>query len=279
MNEWMKRYGLDDKATPEQMSAAMKRYAEEVDDAKKRDEAAMARFRRFADAIGDDEQMTKFLDSLADEKQMARFRQFMGGDGEPSDADAAEDKKQMTAMAKLLDVEPKLAAIAAKVTELRFTSVPKSEIATLKRKLADLEEKETRRAADEKEAGVVAFARRWTDKSAKDCAWDPDDVNGLAEFYRRAPDLASAYVEKHKGEHSADRLTALRRFTRNGAPIDKPEGEPLNLAGDDPDEVARRFDEAAKKIETDDKVPYAVAMTRVKTKHPDLYAAYVGSRG
>lgn len=278
MNEWMKRYGVDDSASPDQMKAAMKKYAEEVDGEKKRTDEAMARFRRFADAIGDDEQMTKFLDSLSDEKAMARFRQFMGGGGGDDDGDE-DDKKQMTAMAKLLDVEPTMSAIAAKVTELRFTSAPKSEIATLKRKLADLEEKETRRAADEKKSAVMAFARRWTNKESKDCAWDPDDVDSLAEFYRRAPELATAHVEKHKGEYSPERLTALRRFTRNGAPIDKPEGEPLNLAGDDPDEVARRFDQAAKQIETEEKVTYAVAMTRVKTKQPELYAAYVASRG
>lgn len=277
MNEWMKRYGVDDAASPEQMKAAMKRYADEVDDCRKRDAEAMARFRRFADAIGDEQQMGKFIDSLSDEKAMDRFRKFVAGDCEPGADD--DDKKQMTAMAKLLDVEPNVAAVATKVTELRFTSVPKSELAALKRKLAELEDKETRRAADEKEAGVIAFAKRWTDKSTKECAWDPDDEKGLADFYRRAPDLAGAYVEKHKGEYSSERSTALSRFTRNGAPINKPEGEPLNLASDDPDEIARHIDEAAKKIESEDKVPYAVAMTRVKSKQPELYAAYVRSRG
>jgi len=270
MNEWMKRYGIDDKATPEQMSAAMAKYAEEVDVDKKRNEESMARYRRFADAVGGDEAFGKFVEKfMKDEESMSRFRKFMDGDAD----DDEDDKREMTAMAKDLGVAASMSAIRQKVTELRFTTAPKTEVADLRRKLVELESKEQARAAAEKEAEVMAFARKWADASSPDCAWDPEQANALAEFYRSAANTAKLHVEKNKG-----RWAALGRFTAAGAPIGKPEGEPLNLAGDDPAEIEKRIDEAAKKIATDDKVPYAVAMTRVKAKHPELYAAYAAMR-
>jgi hypothetical protein len=204
---------------------------------------------------------------MDDEAAMARFRKFMEGDGD------SDDNSDKTAMAEELGVPAKMSAIRAKVTELRFTTAPKTEIATLKKQLVELEAKETKRALAEKDADVLAFARRWSDKDSPDCAWDSDDTAGLAEFYRSAPELAKAHVAKNKG-----RWAALRRFTAGGAPIGKAEGEPVDLKSDDPDDLERRIDEAAKKIAIDDKVSYPVAMTRVKAKHPELYAAFARLR-
>jgi len=272
--ESMKRYGVDDKATPEQMRAAMAKYAEEVDADKKSRDEAMSRYRRFADAVGGEEEFGKFVEKfMKDEESMSRFRKFMEGKADDAD-DKDDEKREMTAMAKDLGVAASMSAIRQKVTELRFTTAPKTEIADLKQKLAGLEAKEVARTAAEKEADVIAFAQRWSQKDSAECAWDPDDEKGLAEFYRSAPNMAKLHVEKNKG-----RWAALRRFTAAGAPIGKPEGEPLNLAGDDPAAIEKRVDEAAKKIAADEKVPYAVAMTRVKTKHPELYAAYAAMRG
>jgi len=271
--ETMKRYGVDDSATPEQMRAAMAKYAEEVDADKKSRDEAMSRYRRFADAVGGEEEMTKFVEKfMKDEESMARFRKFMEGDGDDDDKD--DDKREMTAMAKDLGVAASMSAIRQRVTELRFTTAPKTEIADLKRKLGELESKEQVRAQAEKEAEVIAFARKWADGKSPDCAWDPEQVDGLAEFYRSAPNMAKLHVEKNKG-----RWAALKRYTTAGAPTGKPEGEPLNLAGDDPAEIEKRVDEAAKKIAADEKVSYPVAMTRVKAKHPELYAAYAAMRG
>jgi hypothetical protein len=271
MNEWMKRYGIDDKATPEQMSAAMAKYAEEVDSDRKRSEDAMSRYRRFADAVGGEEKFGKFVEKFMDsEESMSRFRKFMEG----AEDDEDEDKREMSAMAKDLGVAAQMSAIRAKVTELRFTSVPKAELASLKEQLAELKASQARRDAEEREAAVIAFAK----KAITERAWDPDDEPGLVAFYKASPQAAQAAVERNKTQKTWDKVIAMQRLTSGGAPVGKPEGEPLDLSGDDTSDVAKKFDEAAKKIATEEKVPYPVAMTRVKAKHPQLYAAYVAAR-
>lgn len=278
MNEYLKRYGVNEQAAPDQLHAAMKKYAEEVDGQAQKQEEEMTRYRRFAEAMGGDEKFRKFMD---DPEAMKRFRKFMeepDGDedksGKGGGAGDEGDKQEMTAMAKLLGVEPKLSAIREKVAELRFTHAPKSEFAALREKLADLEARDRKREESEREAAVLAFAR----KAITERAWDPDDEAGLVAFYKASPDAAQKAVERNKKQKTWDRVIAMQRLTAGGAPIGKPDGEPLNLAGDDPAEIERRVDQAVKKIAEDEKVPYPVAMTRLKGKHPELYAAYAAAR-
>jgi hypothetical protein len=272
MNEWMKRYGIDDKATPEQMSAAMAKYADEVDTDRKRQDEAMSRYRRFADAVGGEEEFGKFVSRFMEsEESMSRFRKFMEGE---ADDDEGEDTREMTAMAKELGVAPNIAAIRSKLTELRFTSVPKTELAALKTEIAELKTRDAKREADEREAATIVFAKQ----AIADRAWDPDDEAGLVAFCRASPDAARAAVERNKKQKTWDKVIAMQRLTVSGNPVGKSESEPLNLAGDDPDVIEKRIDEAAKKIEVEEKVSYAVAMSRVKQKHPDLYAAFAALR-
>lgn len=70
----------------------------------------------------------------------------------------------------------------------------------------------------------------------------------------------------------------MQRLTVAGAPVGKPDGQPFDLAGDDPLEIEKRVDEAATKIALEEKVSYGIAMSRVKAKHPELYAAYAAAR-
>jgi len=273
MNEYLKRYGIDDKASPEQMSAAMAKYAEEVDADKKRQDDAMSRYRRFADAVGGEEEFGKFVERFMEsEAEMSRFRKFM--DGDDPDKESDENKKEMTAMARELGCATAMAAIRQKVTELRFTSAPKSELATLKTELAELKVKEQKRETEERDAATVSFAKQ----AIVDRAWDPDDEAGLVAFCKASPEAAQAAVKRNKEQKTWDKVIAMQRLTVGGNPVGKPEGQPLSLAGDDPDEVQKKVDAAAKKIAADEKVTYAVAMSRVKTKHPELYAAFAASR-
>jgi hypothetical protein len=272
MNEWMKRYGIDDKATPEQMSAAMAKYAEEVDADKKRQDESMSRYRRFADAVGGEEEFGKFVEKFMEsEESMSRFRKFMDG---TSDDDDDDDKREMTAMAKELGCAMKMSAIREKVTELRFTSAPKSDLAALKTQLAELKAKDEKREADEKAAATVAFAKQ----AIADRAWDPDDEAGLVAFCQASPEAAHNAVERNKKQKTWDKVIAMQRLTVGGKPVGKPEGENLSLAGDDPDDLQRKIDAAARKIATDEKVSYPVAMSRMKAKHPELYIAYAAMR-
>ncbi len=270
-DDTMKRYGVDDSATPEQMKAAMRKYAEEIDDGKKKGEDAMSRYQRFADALGGEEQMRRFMD---DAETVKRFKRFVEGGGKEPDGDEDGDKREMSVIAAELGVPAKMSAIRAKVTELRFTSVPKTEIAALREQLGELKAKQVKREADERDASVLTFAKR----AIVDRAWDPDDETGLVAFYKASPEAAQSAVERNKSQKTWDKVIAMQRLTAGGAPIGKPEGEPLNLSGEDTSDVAKKFDEAAKKIAIEEKVSYPVAMTRVKAKHPQLYAAYVAAR-
>jgi len=267
-DEKMKRYGVDENASADQLRAAMSRYADEVDGDKKRSEEAMSRYRRFADTCGGEERMQRFLD---DEEEQKRFRKFMsGGDGEDED----DDKREMSVIAGELGVPAKMSAIRAKLTELRFTSVPKSELAVLKEQLSELKARQAKRDEEEREAATLAFAR----KAIADRAWDPDDEAGLVAFYRASPEKATEAVERNKKHKTWDRVIAMGRLTSAGAPLGKPEGEVLDLSKSEPADLGKKIDEVARKIAADENVPYSVAMTRVKVKHPQLYAAFVAAR-
>jgi len=282
-DEKMKRYGLGDNATAEQMQAAMSKYADEIDDEKKKSDEAMSRYRRFAEALGGEEAMGRFID---DADTVKRFKRFAEGGSDPDDKDDKADKekeysktadeREMSVLASELGVPAKMSAIRSKVTELRFTSAPKTELAALKEQLGELALKQTKRDEDDREAGILSFAKT----AISDRAWDPDDETGLVEFYRASPDKASEAIERNKKQKTWDKVIAMQRLTSGGAPVGKLPGPTLNLAGggDGGSDVSKRFDAEVHKIAGEDKVTYPVAMTRVKARNPELYAAYVASR-
>jgi hypothetical protein len=194
----------------------------------------------------------------------------MSGD----DGDKDDDEREMSVLASELGVPAKMSAIRTKLTELRFTSVPKSELAALKEQLSELKAKQAKRDEEEREAATLAFAR----KAIADRAWDPEDEAGLVAFYRASPEKATEAVERNKKHKTWERVIAMARLTAGGAPVGKPEGEVLDLSKSEPADLGKKIDEVARKIAADENVPYSVAMTRVKVKHPQLYAAFVAAR-
>jgi len=75
----------------------------QLDIDKKRQDDAMSRYRRFADAVGGEEEFGKFVEKFMDsEESMSRFRKFMDGAADEDDGKSDgkdDDKREMTAMA------------------------------------------------------------------------------------------------------------------------------------------------------------------------------------
>jgi phage I-like protein len=284
----LKRYRLAKSFSDADLSDAMKRMADDVDAAYKRRmddlDAAYKKLRKaFAevDASDDDKQQ---MDDVDGAYQRMRKAFDDGGDATAcgkamDDLDGAMKKfgddgagsDAMKKMAKDLGCAPSLSAIAEKVTAMRFTHAPKEEVAQLKTKLAALEQREAERDQVAKDAEVRAFAKQAIDEGA----WDPEDLAGLVEFRKSAPDAAKKHVEKNRGL-----FTAMKRFTKDGKPFGKPDETHAFTVDEESDGIgAELVTEARKLMAGDPKLTMMSAIKKVHETRPELYrGANAGAR-
>ena len=275
----MKRLGLDEGYDDGDLSMKLKKAFDDGDAALKKAmddvDAASKKLKKYEDA---DSAMTKMDDGDGDADDKKKMDDADAAMKKMDDLDADKDKKsgmkrvgqRIVAMAKELGCAPTMKAIQDAVAALKFTHAPKEEIVGFKARLQAAEDKLAAVEKEKQDAAIKAFAKQ----AIADGAWDPDDEAGLIEFRTKAAEQAQKHVEKNKG-----RWTALRRFTRDGSPLDKDgkpmHGERVDLEQDaDSDTVGNELVVEARKLMSKDPKKFSninVAMDEVLRERPELY--------
>jgi hypothetical protein len=256
--ELMKRLGLDDDATPDQMAAAMKACMKKYDD----DIAALKKKFDGGDDTAMDKDDDKDKDKPSDGQSYDADATPTGIMDDGDDAAAMDAGDAMKKMSRELGCEAKPKAIFEALKLLKLSHAPKSEIAKLSRKIADLE---AARAADDKKTKTEE-AKAFAKQAVADGRWNPKEESDLVEARMDNPKLAE------KALLPRGTWTALQRYTRGGEIVGKEIAPPEDFAATSVEDVTNASaSEEAHKYAREHKVDFATALGWVAANKPHLY--------
>lgn len=196
-------------------------------------------------------------------------------DDEEKEAEEEDDKEAKSALAQMagLKASASLGKIAA---ALQARTVPLPQLAALQRKNAELSAAVTKL----QDKDIAASAETFVDTAISEGRTVADKRDHLvAEFGKAERAKAGGGAAALEPNLFAKGTFTIGRQISNGKGGIKGKKEVAqSFAQDSPDSIVAAFSKKANEIAKNDKVPFAVAMGRVKDADPELYAAYAALR-
>ena len=243
-------------------------------------EEKLAKFaHHFACGDATPEELTAMAESLDEHKDdegaakmSARFKKFAEAPepfaGAETPEEEAKEHAALASMARTLGL-PDGARPSQIAVAFSAKTAPLTTVADLQGKVARLEEQLAARAAAETTARAQAFARQ----AVTDGRTTADKAKLVEETFIQGGDKAAEALLFQKGT-----FTVLRRFTAGGEVPGKA-SPPTSDAQPEPDDIRGRVAAKANEIMESARkagapIAFAVAMSRVRSVDPELYAAY-----